>query len=54
MSDEKVDAINEMVEQMQDRSPAPRLTPEQLNSIDLLILGKTDREVSEPKLRPLQ
>jgi transposase len=25
----------------------PNLTPEQLNAIDLLILGKTDREVSE-------
>jgi DNA-binding CsgD family transcriptional regulator len=47
MSDEKVDAINEMVEQMQDRSPAPRLTPEQLNAIDLLIFGKTDKEVAE-------
>ena len=32
---------------MQERSPAPKLTPEQLNAIDLLILGKTDREVSE-------
>jgi hypothetical protein len=32
---------------MQDRSDAPNLTPEQLNAIDLLILGKTDREVSE-------
>jgi len=32
---------------MQDRSAAPKLTPEQLNAIDLLILGKTDREVAE-------
>jgi len=32
---------------MQERSDAPKLTPEQLNAIDLLILGKTDREVSE-------
>jgi DNA-binding CsgD family transcriptional regulator len=47
MSDEKVKAINEMVERMQDRSPAPRLTPEQLNAIDLLIFGKTDKEVAE-------
>ena len=36
-----------MQERLWDRSPAPRLTPEQLNAIDLLILGKTDREVSE-------
>ncbi len=47
MNDEKVDAINEMVERMQERSPAPRLTPEQLNAIDLLIFGKTDKEVAE-------
>jgi DNA-binding CsgD family transcriptional regulator len=47
MSDEKAKAINEMVERMQDRSPAPRLTPEQLNAIDLLIFGKTDKEVAE-------
>jgi hypothetical protein len=47
MNDEQVDTINNMVEQMTGRSPAPRLTPEQLNAIDLLILGKTDREVSE-------
>jgi len=32
---------------MQERSEAPKLTPEQLNAIDLLILGKTDREVAE-------
>jgi DNA-binding CsgD family transcriptional regulator len=44
---EKVDAINKMVERMQERSPAPRLTPEQLNAIDLLIFGKTDKEVAE-------
>jgi DNA-binding CsgD family transcriptional regulator len=47
MDDKKVDAINEMVERMQERSPAPRLTPEQLNAIDLLIFGKTDKEVAE-------
>jgi DNA-binding CsgD family transcriptional regulator len=47
MNDEKVDAINEMVERMQERSPAPKLTPEQLNAIDLLIFGKTDKEVAE-------
>jgi hypothetical protein len=39
--------ISKTFELMQDRSPAPRLTPEQLNAIDLLILGKTDREVAE-------
>jgi hypothetical protein len=32
---------------MQERSDAPKLTPEQLNAIDLLILGKADREVAE-------
>lgn len=42
-----VDALNKMADRLWDRSPAPRLTPEQLNAIDLLILGKTDREVSE-------
>jgi DNA-binding CsgD family transcriptional regulator len=47
MSDEKTKAINEMVELMEDRSDAPRLTPEQLNAIDLLIFGKTDKEVAE-------
>ena len=47
MNDEKVDAINKMVERMQERSPAPKLTPEQLNAIDLLIFGKTDKEVAE-------
>jgi len=39
--------ISKTVELMQDRSEAPKLTPEQLNAIDLLILGKTDREVAE-------
>jgi hypothetical protein len=39
--------INETFELMQERSEAPKLTPEQLNAIDLLILGKTDREVAE-------
>lgn len=42
-----VDELNKMADKLWDRSPAPRLTPEQLNAIDLLILGKTDREVSE-------
>lgn len=41
------EAISKTFELMQERSPAPKLTPEQLNAIDLLILGKTDREVSE-------
>ena len=39
--------ISKTFELMQDRSDAPQLTPEQLNAIDLLILGKTDREVSD-------
>jgi hypothetical protein len=39
--------INKTFELMQERSDAPRLTPEQLNAIDLLILGKTDLEVAE-------
>ena len=39
--------ITKTFELMQDRSEAPKLTPEQLNAIDLLILGKTDREVAE-------
>jgi hypothetical protein len=39
--------ISKTFELMKERSPAPKLTPEQLNAIDLLILGKTDREVSE-------
>jgi len=47
MKDENVDVINKMVERMQERTPAPRLTPEQLNAIDLLIFGKTDKEVAE-------
>ena len=42
-----VDELNKMADRLWDRSPAPRLTPEQLNAIDLLILGKTDREVAE-------
>ena len=41
------EAINKTFELMQERSDAPKLTPEQLNAIDLLILGKTDREVAE-------
>src|SRR5512137_2896373 len=47
MNDENVDAINKMVERVQERSPPPRLTPEQLNAVDLLIFGKTDKEVAE-------
>ena len=39
--------ISKTYELMQERSEAPKLTPEQLNAIDLLILGKTDREVAE-------
>jgi hypothetical protein len=39
--------IDKTFELMQERSEAPKLTPEQLNAIDLLILGKTDREVAE-------
>jgi hypothetical protein len=39
--------ISKTFAQMQDRSETPKLTPEQLNAIDLLILGKTDREVAE-------
>jgi len=45
--DKDADRINEMVNRMSDRPSAPKLTPEQLNAIDLLILGKTDREVAE-------
>ena len=45
--DKDVDELNKMADRLWNRSPAPRLTPEQLNAIDLLILGKTDREVSE-------
>ena len=39
--------ISKTFKLMQERSEAPKLTPEQLNAIDLLILGKTDREVAE-------
>ena len=39
--------ITKTFDAMQSRSPPPKLTPEQLNAIDLLIFGKTDREVSE-------
>jgi DNA-binding CsgD family transcriptional regulator len=39
--------INKTFDLMNQRSDAPKLTPEQLNAIDLLILGKTDKEVSE-------
>ena len=39
--------LGNMQKRLWDRSSAPQLTPEQLNAIDLLILGKTDREVSE-------
>ena len=48
MLEDKIEKeLGKMQERLRDRSPAPRLTPEQLNAIDLLILGKTDREVSE-------
>ena len=48
MLEDKIEKeLGKMQERLWDRSPAPRLTPEQLNAIDLLILGKTDREVSE-------
>ena len=39
--------ISNTFNQMQERSDAPKLTPEQLNAIDLLIFGKTDKEVAE-------
>lgn len=39
--------LGNMQKRLWDRSPAPKLTPEQLNAIDLLIFGKTDREVAE-------
>jgi hypothetical protein len=39
--------ISKTFELMQERSEVPKLTPEQLNAIALLILGKTDREVAE-------
>ena len=45
MRDKTEKELNEMQNRLWDRSPAPRLTPEQLNAIDLLILGKTDKEV---------
>jgi len=39
--------LDKMQNMLWERSPAPRLTVEQLNAIDLLILGKTDREVAD-------
>jgi len=39
--------ITKTFDAMQSRSLPPKLTPEQLNAIDLLIFGKTDREVAE-------
>jgi len=39
--------ISKTFEAMAERSTAPKLTPEQLNAIDLLIFGKTDKEVAE-------
>jgi len=39
--------ISKTFEQMAERSTPPELTPEQLNAIDLLIFGKTDKEVAE-------
>ncbi len=41
------DEITETFDLMNQRSEAPKLTPEQLNAIDLLIFGKTDKEVAE-------
>jgi len=47
MFDDKTEKeLGKMQERLWERSPAPKLTPEQLNAIDLLILGKTDKEVS--------
>lgn len=39
--------ISQTFDSMRERSEAPKLTPEQLNAIDLLIFGKTDKEVAE-------
>ena len=39
--------ISKTFAQMAERSTPPKLTPEQLNAIDLLIFGKTDKEVAE-------
>ena len=39
--------LGNMQKRLWDRSPAPKLTPEQLNAIALLIFGKTDKEVAE-------
>ena len=39
--------ITKTFDAMQSRSAPPKLTMEQLNAIDLLIFGKTDREVAE-------
>ena len=47
LDDEVEKELGNMQKRLWDRSPAPRLSPEQLNAIDLLIFGKTDREVSE-------
>lgn len=47
MRDKTEEELNKMQNRLWDRTPAPKLTPEQLNAIDLLILGKTDREVSD-------
>ena len=45
--DKTEEELGKMQERLWARSSAPRLTPEQLNAIDLLILGKTDKEVAE-------
>ena len=47
VNDKLEEELGKMQKRLWDRSPAPRLTPEQLNAIDLLILGKTDKEVAE-------
>jgi hypothetical protein len=47
MKDKTEEELNKLQNRLWDRSDAPRLTPEQLNAIDLLILGKTDKETAE-------
>jgi DNA-binding CsgD family transcriptional regulator len=47
VNDKLEEELSKLQERLWDRSPAPRLTPEQLNAIDLLIFGKTDKEVAE-------
>jgi hypothetical protein len=42
--------ISKTFDLMNQRSDAPKLTVEQYNAIDLLILGKTDKEWTEPMI----